>query len=100
MPIPTVKDMWYWSIVNIPLKVYRQPAVIHELGSSLTKVTKTCQEIGLVAFMFFFEPLFFYASSSISFYVPLTNLFSIIHSPYLLITRDTQDEGEARFQFY
>ena len=25
--------MWYWSIINIPLKVYRQPAVIHELES-------------------------------------------------------------------
>ena len=30
---PLVKDMWYWSIVNIPLKVDGQPAVIHELGS-------------------------------------------------------------------
>ena len=59
-----------------------------------------CQEIGLVALMFFFEPLFSYVSSSISFYVSLTNLFSIICFPYLLITRDTQDEGEARFRFY
>ena len=59
-----------------------------------------CQEIGLVAFMFFFELLFFYVSFAISFYVSFTNLFSIILSPYLLITRDTQDEGEARFQFY
>ena len=56
-----------------------------------------CQEIGLVTFMFFFELLFSYVSSSISFYVPLINLFSIVHYPYLLITRDTQDEGEARF---
>ena len=63
-------------------------------------VQSECQEIGLVALMFFFELLFPYVSSSISFYVPLTNLFSIIHSPYLLITRDTQDEGEARFRFY
>ena len=38
----------------------------------------SCQEIGLVAFMFFFELLFSYVSSSISFYVFLTNLFSII----------------------
>ena len=37
-----------------------------------------CQEIGLVAFMFFFELLFSYASLTISFYVFLTNLFSII----------------------
>ena len=41
-----------------------------------------CQEIGLVAFMFFFELLFSYVSSSISFYVFLTNLFSII--PFLI----------------
>ena len=33
MPTPTVKDALYWSIVKIPLKVYGQPAVIHELGS-------------------------------------------------------------------
>ena len=37
-----------------------------------------CQEIGLVAFMFFFELLFPYVSLTISFYVSLTNLFSII----------------------
>ena len=37
-----------------------------------------CQEIGLVAFMFFFELLFSYVSLAISFYVSLTNLFSII----------------------
>ena len=37
-----------------------------------------CQEIGLVAFMFFFELLFLYVSLAISFYVSLTNLFSII----------------------
>ena len=37
-----------------------------------------CQEIGLVAFMFFFELLFSYVSFAISFYVPLANLFSII----------------------
>ena len=42
MPTLTKKDTWYWSIVNIPLKVHGQPAVIHELGSSLTKVIKTC----------------------------------------------------------
>ena len=59
-----------------------------------------CQEIGLVAFMFFFELLFSLCFFAISLYVPLTNLFSIVHFPYLLITRDTQDEGEARFRFY
>ena len=59
-----------------------------------------CQEIGLVAFMFFFELLFSYVPLAISFYVSFTNLFSIIPFPYLRITRDTQDEGEARFRFY
>ena len=51
-----------------------------------------CQEIGLVALMFFFELLFPYVSSSISFYVSFANLFSIILFPYLLITRDTQEK--------
>ena len=37
-----------------------------------------CQEIGLVALMFFFELLFPYVSLAISFYVSFTNLFSII----------------------
>ena len=63
------------------------------------KIREKCQEIGLVAFMFFFELLFSYVSFTISFYVSFTNLFSIILFPYLLITRDTQDEGEARFRF-
>ena len=39
---------------------------------------ETCQEIGLVAFMFFFELLFSYVSFAISFYVSFANLFSII----------------------
>ena len=72
----------------------------HPAPSNPDTPSHHCQEIGLVALMFFFELLFPYVPSSISFYVPLTNLFSIIHSPYLLITRDTQDEGEARFRFY
>ena len=38
----------------------------------------SCQEIGLVAFMIFFEPLFPYVPLAISFYVSLTNLFPII----------------------
>ena len=57
----------------------------------------TCQEIGLVALMFFFELLFSYASSQFPSMFPFTNLFSIILFHYLLITQDTQDEGEARF---
>ena len=28
-----MKDTWYWSIVKIPLKFHRQPAVVHEPGS-------------------------------------------------------------------
>ena len=39
-----------------------------------------CQEIGLVALMFFFELLFLYVSLTISFYVFLTSLFSLIPS--------------------
>ena len=50
--------------------------------------------------MFFLELFIFLCFLAISFYVPLTNSFSIIHSPYLLITQDIQDEGEARFRFY
>ena len=42
------------------------------------QVQQRCQEIGLVAFMFFFELLFFYVSFATSFYVSFTNLFSII----------------------
>ena len=42
------------------------------------KGSELCQEIGLVAFMFFFELLFSYVSLTISFYVSLTNLFSLI----------------------
>ena len=44
----------------------------------LDKEKDECQEIGLVALMFFFELLFSYVSLAISFYVSLTNLFSII----------------------
>ena len=72
----------------------------HGKGISLRMNSDRCQEIGLVALMFFFELLFSYVSSSISFYVSFANSFSIILFPYLLITRDTQDEGEARFRFY
>ena len=70
------------------------------LGLILLDRINDCQEIGLVALMFFFELLFSYVSSSISLYVSFADLFSIILFPYLLITRDTQDEGEAGFRFY
>ena len=76
-----------------------QPIVVSLLFILLkwSKLWSRCQEIGLVALMFFFELLFSYVSLSISVYVSFANLFSIILFPYLLITRDTQDEGEARF---
>ena len=45
---------------------------------SLLLFLELCQEIGLVALMFFFELLFFYVSLTISLYVFLTNLFSLI----------------------
>ena len=45
-------------------------------------------------FLWTFIFLIFFA---ISFYVPLANWFSNHSFPYLLITRDTQDGGEARF---
>ena len=47
-------------------------------GMADGKVTQDCQEIGLVAIMFFFELLISYVSLTISLYVSLTNLFSII----------------------
>ena len=43
-----------------------------------SEVGEECQEIVLVAFIFFFELLFPYVSLTISFYVSPTNLFSII----------------------
>ena len=46
-----------------------------------TDRVSTCQEIGLVASMFLFELLFSYVSLIISFYVSLTNSFSIAHFP-------------------
>ena len=55
-----------------------------------------CQEIGLVALIFFFELLFSYVSLGISLYVLLTNLFSLILSlicrlPKTLKTKEKQD---------
>ena len=56
------------------------------MNTTPTPFSTSCQEIGLVALMFFFELLFSYASLTISFYVSLTNLFSIILFTYLLTT--------------
>ena len=37
-----MKNTWYWSIVKIPLKVYRQPAIIFmNLEQDVTMVTTT-----------------------------------------------------------
>ena len=77
--------------------VYGTTVLKKNVAPDFKRLQAHCQEIGLVALMFFFELFIFLCFSAISLYVPLTNLFSIIHSPYLLITRDTQDEGEARF---
>ena len=46
--------------------------------------------------MFFFELLFSYVSLQFPSMFSLANLFSIIPLPYLLITRDTQDEGRSK----
>ena len=51
---------------------------VGETALEMRKVVRKLDEIGLVAIMFFFELLFSYVSSSISFYVSLTKLFSII----------------------
>ena len=78
--------------IKPPIDLLKVP--FHHLGSCLHR--GDCQEIGLVAIMFFFILLFSYVSLSISFYVSIANLFSIILFPYLLITRDVQDKGKAR----
>ena len=49
-----------------------------EAGKGKGKERMECQEIGLVAFMFFFELFFLYVSSSISFYVSLTYSLSFL----------------------
>ena len=76
----TYLDYFRISAVKIPniLAWLRGPSHVPEVSSTVSGPGCACQEIGLVAFMFFFELLFSYVSSSISFYVPLTNLFSII----------------------
>src|ERR1700743_1581160 len=69
---------------------YPRPFVLFVLKVKTSKyseyplhhICSPCQEIGLVAIMFFFELLFSYVLPSISFYVSLTNLFSII--PFLI----------------
>ena len=50
--------------------------------------------------VFFLWTFIFLCFSQFPSMFSLANLFSIIPFSYLLITRDTQDEGEARFRFY
>ena len=65
--------------------------------SALLHEGHVCQEIGLVAFMFFFELLFFLCCSQFPSMFPLLTYFLSFLFLYLLITRDIQDEGKARF---
>ena len=82
----------YRLVLSVELEAdyrsYGSLAIAHKRAEhlALKPIERICQEMGLVAFMLFFELLFFYASSSISFYVSFANLFSIILFPYLLIT--------------
>ena len=52
--------------------------IYDDLDGLLREADEECQEIALVAFMFFFELLFPYVPLTISFYVSLTNSFLII----------------------
>ena len=86
----TVGINW-WNI----LSVIQPCSKVGEFGlywdNFVISLCTYCQEIGLVAAMFFFELLFSYASFAISFYVFLTYSQSLI----LLSAnfRDTQDKG-------
>ena len=58
---------------------YKTPNYLaHSNQDTLQHCETYCQEIGLVALMFFFELLFSLCFLAISLYVYLTNLFSII----------------------
>ena len=75
-----MRDMWkVQELMDICLD--QRDKKLHQLRSQSQAdgaQLAACQEIGLVASMFIFKLLFPYVSSSISFYVPFTNLFSII----------------------
>ena len=62
-----LNGFWWRVGDDLPLSLAHEEALHHG-----------CQEIGLVALMFFFELLFSYVLLTISFYVSFTNLFSII----------------------
>ena len=63
--------------VSVTIVRYKKTEVL--TIASRARNPQGCQEIGLVALMFFFELLFSYVSLAISLYVSLTNLFSLIH---------------------
>ena len=68
--------------------------------SALLHEGHVCREIGLVAIMFFFELFIFLCFSQFPSMFPLLTCSQSFLFLYLLITRDIQEEGEARIQFY
>ena len=86
VPIPAGGSQlhdWYHVLYLLVQKMsysalpFQHMALGHN-GNNIYMYLGYCQEIGLVALMFFFELLFSYVSLAISFYVSFTNLFSII----------------------
>ena len=78
--------------------ISRRPKDLRSASLSFTKSCchASCQEIGLVALMFFFELLFSNVSLAISLYVSLTDLFLIVlfpicQLPETLKTKEKQD---------
>ena len=68
--------------------------VVWDVHVKVSRIGCMCQEIGLVAFMFFFELLFSYVSLSISFYVPLTKL--ILNHSFSLSANHPRHSGQRR----
>ena len=64
---PTILTSHYIMLQFLPPRIH-----------CLLKAFESCQEIGLVGFMFFFELLFFLCLFTISFYVFITDSFSFI----------------------
>ena len=73
IPVPGPSTLPEVSKEEVEQQVQEVAKFFEQLGGA-----PACQEIGLVALMFFFELLFPYVSLATSFYVSLTNLFSII----------------------
>ena len=82
-----IKNSWEWA------KPMKRSLSLNTLLVRHLSGNWTCRTY---VFLWTFIFLCFFA---ISLYVSLTSLFSIILFRYLLTTRDTQDEGEARFDF-